>query len=382
MGIFSTVYAVTLSLRPERILAVRDLLGETLQNLAFSAGISQSYLSEIAAGTRPFAAEHAEKIALATGFPIEFFYVDAPIIGATTLQFRKLKSSKVKTTRKAVQYFREASRVVQTIAPSSGLRPAPLPYVNGPYGSVLDESQIESAASAVRKLMKLGPVDPVPNVTRAIERLGIVVIPVLLDPTDEVRVVEEGHYGISHGDEHGVPLVGYFPGSSPDRDRFTLGHELGHIILHSHRSSDDAEPEANRFSGALLMPEAAARRDMHSQITLSQLARVKAQYGISIQALIMRAAALNIIDQQRQRSLFVQLSARGWRQNEPVEVQPEHPILMRRLLKLSLPENPSSREIEEATGLPRAYVRAIAPSPPRRTEGTGRLSPLRTQSTA
>ncbi|TIH30792.1 XRE family transcriptional regulator [Subtercola vilae] len=366
-----------LSLRPERILAVRDLLGETLQNLASSAGISQSYLSEIAAGTRPFTIEHAEKIAAATGFPIEFFHVDAPAIGDTTLQFRKLKSSKAKTTRKAVQYFREASRMVQAVAPASGLKTASLPYVNEPSGGVLDENEIEHVANAVRTLMQLGPADPVPNATRAIERLGIVVIPVLLDPTDEVRVVEEGHFGISHGDDHGVPLVGYFPGSSPDRDRFTLGHELGHILLHSHRSSEDPEREANRFAGALLMPKAAARSELHSQITLSQLARVKAQFGISIQALIMRAAALHIIDQQRQRSLFVQLSARGWRQNEPVEVQPEHPILMRRLLELSLPDDPSSREIEKATGLPRAYVRAIAPSPPRRTEGTGRLSPLR-----
>jgi len=368
---------MTLSLRPERILAVRDLLGETLQNLALSAGISQSYLSEIAGGTRPFTMEHAAKIAAATGFPIEFFQVDAPAIGDTTLQFRKLKSSKAKTTRKAVQYFREASRMVQAAASASGLKTASLPYVNEPNGGTLDESEIEHLANAVRTQMQLGPTEPVPNVTRAIERLGIVVIPVLLDPTDEVRVVEEGHFGISHGGDHSVPMVGFFPGSSPDRDRFTLGHELGHILLHSHRFSEDAEREANMFAGALLMPEAAARRDLHSQITLSQLARVKAQFGISIQALIMRAAALQIIDQQRQRSLFVQLSARGWRQNEPVEVQPEHPILMRRLLELSLPDDPSSRQIEEATGLPRAYVRAIAPSPPRRTEGTGRLSPLR-----
>lgn len=370
---------MTLSLRPERILAVRDLLGETLQNIASSAGISQSYLSEIAAGTRPFTLEHAEKIAAATGFPVEFFRVNAPTIGATTLQFRKLKSSKAKTTRKAMQYFREASRVVQAIAPASGLKTALLPYADEPNVGVLDDEEIERTAGAVRALMQLGSTDPIPNVTRSIERLGIVVIPVLLDPTDEVRVVEEGHFGISHGDSHGVPLVGYFPGSSPDRDRFTLGHELGHILLHSHRSSEDAEHEANRFAGAFLMTEAAARSEMHSQITLSELARVKARVGISIQALIMRAAALHIINPQRQRSLFVQLSARGWRQNEPVEVQPEHPILMRRLLELSLPDDPSSREIEKFTGLPRAYIRAIAPSPLRRTEGIGRLSPLRAQ---
>jgi Zn-dependent peptidase ImmA (M78 family)/transcriptional regulator with XRE-family HTH domain len=368
---------MTLLLRPERILAVRDLLGETLQSIAASSGLSQSYLSEIAAGTRPFGLEHAERIASATGFPLSFFYAESPKMDATTLQFRKLKSSGAKTTRKAVQYFREASRVIQHISPNSGLKTSRLPYVEGSPDAVISDMEIEDAALSVRSVMKLNPTDPVPNVTRAIERLGIVVIPVILNADDDPQSTNDGHFGISHGDEQGVPVIGFFPGSSPDRDRFTLAHELGHILLHSRRSSKDAELEANRFAGALLMPEAAARTEIHAHITLSQLAHIKARYGISIQALIMRAAALNIIDPKRQRSLYVQLSARGWRHNEPVEVEPEHPILMRRLLALNLPDNPSSRDIENATSLPRAYVRAFAPSPPRREQGAGRLSSLR-----
>lgn len=352
--------------RRERILAARDLIGQTLQNIAASAGISQSYLSEIASGARPFTSEQAERIAAATGLPVEFFNVAAPDIESTTLQFRKLKSTKAKTTKKAVQYFREASRIAQETAAQSGLKTKSLPYLSEPDSGVLDSDAIERVALKTRVLMGLDDVSPIPNVMRGIERLGVVVVPVLLDPTDDVAVVGQGHFGISHADDHGVPLVGYFPGSSPDRDRFTLSHELGHVLLHSRRTSEDAEGEAHRFAGALLMPETAARQELHSQITLNQLARVKAKYGVSIQALIMRAASLGIIDAKRQRSLFVQLSARGWRQNEPVEIVAEYPVLMGRMLDIAIPAGTAVSEVEARVALPRAYLTAMAPPPPRR----------------
>lgn len=64
---------------------------------------------------------------------------------------------------------------------------------------LLSDTEIEAAAQATRVLMGIGPNDPVPNLTRAIERLGIVVAPVILDPTnDEETPVNgfEGHFGI------------------------------------------------------------------------------------------------------------------------------------------------------------------------------------------
>ena len=364
--------------RPERVFALRDLLGFSLQEIGSATGLSQGYLSDIANGNRPFTSEHARLLASALDFPEEFFYVDAPPVQSSSLNFRKLKKAKAKDTKKASQYFREASRVTQLVAEAANLRTRDLPSVKS-VAEVLTDREIEDAASATRTLMGLGQDDPVPNMTRAIERLGIVVAPVILDPTDEEETPVhgfEGHFGISHGTGSGFPVVGYFPGASPDRDRFTLGHEVGHVVLHSHRTSSDPEREANRFAGALLISEGAARSALHSMITLNQLAQIKAKFGISIQALVMRAAALGIIDERRQRSLFVQLSARGWRHNEPVEVEPEYPLLMRKLIGLSLPSEPTTRDVEKSLGLPRAYIRAMAPLPPRKG-GRSSTQPVR-----
>jgi hypothetical protein len=45
-----------------------------------------------------------------------------------------------------------------------------------------------------------------------------------------------GHFGISYwGGVGATALIGTFPGSQGDRERFTLAHELGHMVLHSYR---------------------------------------------------------------------------------------------------------------------------------------------------
>lgn len=362
--------------RPERVLALRDLLGLSLQELGAAAGLSQGYLSDIANGNRPFTEQHVEALAHGLHFPPEFFYVQAPAVERDSLNFRKLKKAPAKLTRKAEQYFREASRVTQYAAEVAGLKTKRLPFIYSDEGPLLNE-EIERTAEALRDLMGLADLDPVPNLTRAIERLGIVVAPVSLDPTgDEVAPVTtfEGHFGISHGDEVGVPVVGYFPGSSADRDRFTLGHEVGHVLLHSRRKSSDPEKEANRFAGALLISEQAARSTLHSMVTLNQLARIKSKFGISIQALIMRAAGLGIIDEKRQRSLFVQLSGRGWRQVEPVEIEPENPLLLRKIIDIAVADNAAPSTLERTLALPAGYIRSMAPLPPRR--GAVRRQPV------
>ena len=69
-------------------------------------------------------------------------------------------------------------------------------------------------------------------------------------------------------------------------------------------------------------------------MTLRSLAWVKSQWGISISSLIRRGHDLRLIDQQRYQSLMKQLSARGWRKQEPVEVPVERPALLPKTLRL------------------------------------------------
>jgi hypothetical protein len=95
-------------------------------------------------------------------------------------------------------------------------------------------------------------------------------------------------------------LVSAFTG--PERDRFTIAHELGHYVLHSglgksriraaRFGSERVEWEANWFAAAFLMPE----RDFRSACAKygNKSALVAARYLVSEKAAEVRMTALGI----------------------------------------------------------------------------------------
>jgi len=173
------------------------------------------------------------------------------------------------------------------------------------------------------------------------------------------------HFGVSYRGSAigGLALIGYFPGEHGDRDRFTLAHELGHIILHSFRpEAARAEDEANRFAGALLLPRDQMLRDLSDDMPLEAFARFKATWGASIQAIIMRARQLGVITEAHKRSLFTQMSQYGWRASEPVKVGREEPRLLGTLLVRRFGDRPYL-EAADKLAIPSAILRSIAPLP-------------------
>jgi len=104
----------------------------------------------------------------------------------------------------------------------------------------------------------------------------------------------------------------------PNRQRFTVAHEVGHLVLHhmdthvdkayrmvlrdstSSQATDPREIEANQFAAELLMPETMVERDavrlltdVESQIGLEKLAKL---YRVSPQAMAFRLANLGIVE--------------------------------------------------------------------------------------
>jgi Zn-dependent peptidase ImmA (M78 family) len=115
-------------------------------------------------------------------------------------------------------------------------------------------------------------------------------------------------------------VIGVNTSKHPNRQRFTVAHELGHALLHSGeklhvdqgfeiklRSSkpvggyDLDEKEANLFAAELLMPERLLERDLaeigridlEDQQSISELAR---RYRVSTQAMSIRLGYLRYLD--------------------------------------------------------------------------------------
>ena len=111
-------------------------------------------------------------------------------------------------------------------------------------------------------------------------------------------------------------------------------HELGHVLFDRdlrapiRSTRDPRESRAYRFAGAMLIPAAVVEQRVTESLTLHGYLRIKADYGLSVAAIVKRAADLDIITPQRARSLYIQMSSQGWRSDEPVAVAPERHLLL------------------------------------------------------
>ncbi len=141
------------------------------------------------------------------------------------------------------------------------------------------EDEVEKVAQDLRTAWSLG-LDPIENLTQLLEDHGIKV-------------------GRVDGFEH-FDACTFMAGQSPvivtkadlpgDRQRFNLGHELGHLVLEV-KENLNAEKISNRFVGAFLAPEPAVRFELGNKRTtldINELYLLKQKYGVSMQAWIFR----------------------------------------------------------------------------------------------
>jgi Zn-dependent peptidase ImmA (M78 family)/DNA-binding XRE family transcriptional regulator len=177
----------------------------------------------------------------------------------------------------------------------------------------------EDAARLVRAQWRL-PIGPVTNMTRWLESAGCLVF--------EEDFGTQRVDGVSQwvGD-HPVILIN--AALVTDRKRLTLGHELGHLVLHSTEPSEDMESQANTFASEFLMPEAVIRSELR-RVDLGTLIELKREWGVSIQALYERAYRMGLVTASARSMFYKSLNARGWKTQEPASsaIPAERPELL------------------------------------------------------
>lgn len=322
-------------LQGARLTALRHLHGLSQSTLASQLGVTQPFLSLVERAERPFPQSMAQATASLYRVPPSFFTVAPEWVDQAPVTFRKKASAGVVAEARIVQAFREAARLFTHVSKATGYKQADLPdpadYADDPG----------ACASAVREQLGVSSSAPLPNVTRAFERLGVGVL-------DELRPSQGGsgdHVSISRPiDATDRPLVALVSDGLPGAvRRLSLAHELGHLILDRNRTAPIAgtrsreERRAYAFGAALLVPDQVVRQEVSETLTLHGYLRIKATYGISVAALVRRARDLDIITASRTRSLQIQMSSQGWRTAEPVEVATERSLLLRQACERSFP---------------------------------------------
>jgi Zn-dependent peptidase ImmA (M78 family) len=180
--------------------------------------------------------------------------------------------------------------------------------------------EIEELAVEVRFMLSQDEHGPIRNLTAAVERAGVCLVPIVGLP----RIA-----GLSSW-VNGVPVIGISPEMPGDRFRFSLAHELGHLLLHL-RKDENTETDANRFAGAILIPQADFDDAMPERPFLKDFISLKSSWGMAVSALVYRAHELEHVDDKRYRALQIQMSK--WRKQEPAEFAPAHGQLLPRLVE-------------------------------------------------
>lgn len=307
-------------LHSRRLKDLRLYLGMTQKEFAQRLGCSQPALSAAENGRKQIA-ELIEKAVFAFKVPPSYFEAPPSPYGSDSLNVRTKRIS-AKVRRAFSSTFYEAERAMLSA-------PAKVPVVNLANENLpnraysLPLSVIETVAAQARNQLGVSPTGPVFNVTHAIEKAGHRVCTLTNDFVDISDIDGASSPEFNHD---GLGLIATTEKHDGGRVRFTRAHELGHLVMHStFRPSDEKarEDEADFFAGAFLFPEEDAKEMLSESLTLEGYARIKSQYAVSIAALIHRGRDLGITSAERYHSLMIQLSSRGWRINEPVEVPVE-----------------------------------------------------------
>lgn len=304
----------------------RDAREFTQADLAKAAGVTQALVSKIENGLIGQPSEDVvEKLAVAVKFPPTFFYQTEKIVGFPHFHYRKRAKLGTKATAHigAIINIRR-QHVAKLLRSCEMAPPKPIPQID------LDESGLtpEKVAERLRAYWML-PRGPVANVVELVEAAGGIVVlcrfgTALLD-------------GLSFRAE-GLPPLFFMNRDAPgDRFRFSLTHELGHMVMHSVPDDDEKqEDQAHRFAAAFLMPAAEIKPYLAAP-RLSSLGRVKAYWKVSIKALIKRAYDLKLITDNQYRWLNVQYS-KAFKGGEPIPIEREVPSRLREMVQYHLNE--------------------------------------------
>jgi Zn-dependent peptidase ImmA (M78 family)/DNA-binding XRE family transcriptional regulator len=294
-------------------LSLRDL-AERMGNVVSAQAIGKYERNEDMPGSRAL-------MALASALSVsESYLLSDEELTLEGVDFRKKRTAKEEATIEA-QTLQLLERYL-AIEDLLGLKsveweqPRSAPY---PLHDIRDA---EDAARSVREEWGLGH-DPVPKLAELLEERGIKVLSLALDDIDGLAA------RVMRKERDAARVIVVRRNIWAERKRFTLAHELGHMVM-TPATEVDEERAAHRFAGAFLMPADVVRAEIGAQrsaISIGELVAIKERFGVSVQAIAYRCLDLGIIDKKAFSALFKEFTKRGWRKEpfaEPACIAPEY----------------------------------------------------------
>lgn len=322
-------------------------LGERLKQARLAAGFSQRELATRAGPLSAMAISKYENdqsvpgsdvlLRLAEALGVKVGYFHRPTDVTIRLPAYRRHNRLGRKAQAAIE-ARVTEVLERYVAVEEMFEPGRLPTFGTPRAcrrSVSSLDDVEHVAEHLRDEWELGE-DPIANLCETLEDNGVKVI-LLPD-------VDEGFDGYSCWANNTTPVVvGRSADDIPgDRQRFSLAHELGHLLL---ERGDDRESQGicHRFAAALLVPQEAVREEIGERrgtIHFQELHSLKHKWGLSLAAWLRRLSDLGIISQRQYQIVQRQFRRKGWHRREPGEpLEPERTERMQRLVQRAVAED-------------------------------------------
>jgi len=309
------------------LLLARQYREKSQSEVVRAAGLNQGYYSRIENGLLPEgpSEDSIARIAKALSFPQAFFFQDEEIAGLplSVHPFHRKRQRVAERVMKRVHaelnfrliHLRKLLTSIET------KRVLPLPWID-----VDDGGGPREIARKIRAAWMMPP-GPIENLTALAERAGIVIV---------WCEFEAGIDGVTMMTPDLPPCIFLNASSPADRQRASLAHEIGHVVMHR-VPTNTMEDEAYTFGAELLLPERSFRKDLiGDRFNLERLAQLKAKWRVSMQFLLYQAEELRCVSHYQAEYLWKQISQRGWRTREPAETDfgREEPTLFPHLIRL------------------------------------------------
>ncbi len=296
----------------QRLYRARKAAGLSLRDLGDKIGLTHAAIKKYEDEMSTPTSTTLLKLARALNVRTEYFF-RPETVALDRIEYRK-RSTLPKKRLEAIEH--EVIDQIERRIELENLFPTPpvVPFapVSALPAQITDLSQIENIVELVRKAWDLG-YDPIPDLIDVLETHGIRVfmIDANTDPKFDGLAASVNQMPI-------IVVGSNWPG---DRQRFTLAHELGHLMMADRLAAGiDEEVACDRFAGAFLIPRKSVEQELGTHrncIEPKELSLLKEEFGLSMAGILYRVRDLGIVTpawRDEQAKLF---RIKGWHLTEP-----------------------------------------------------------------
>lgn len=350
LGLFELPTGRSSRFEPARLTQARARLGVSKADLASCVGVSAAAIGQYEAGVNSPRPEVLDRLAEALKVPPGFFGAGRPLarIDAVNAHFRSLRSARVSDRQKALATATFVWELTFALERYVKLPEADLPSL--PAGMRPTE-----AAAVLRRYWDL-PDGPVKHLAATAESRGIVVV---VRPLHEIDAVDAFSAVIVDR-----PVIITTPRRSENvfRHRFSIAHEIGHLLLHGDSGEHSAavEKEADEFAAAFLTPAAAMDAALPQRLDLAALDRLGRKWGVSPKSLVRRMVERGRTTESSARRAYQRLAMTDDPLADPTSGYPgEMPSLLKKAADLAGDNGGGVPALAEALKLSPAQVRDL-----------------------